>query len=72
MACIQTLEAAGAAGLTLVCACSGGLFVAAAGNDGTNNDKEPLYPGSYNLPCILAVTSTTKTDRKSDFGNYGA
>ncbi len=33
------------------------LFVAAAGNAGTDNDALPLYPASYANPNIISVTS---------------
>lgn len=46
-------------------------FVAAAGNDGTNNDSTPHYPSSYNLPNIVAVASTTKADKLSSFSCFG-
>src|SRR5215208_5888156 len=36
---------------------SGSLFVAAAGNDGSNNDAYPVYPASYDLPNILSVAA---------------
>lgn len=46
-------------------------FVAAAGNDSLNNDSNPHYPSSYNLPNIVAVASTTKNDTVSTFSCYG-
>jgi subtilisin family serine protease len=49
---------------------SGVLFVAAAGNDGTNNDVSPHYPSNYSLPNVIAVTGTTQTDQQ--IYNYGA
>ncbi len=49
----------------------GMLFVAAAGNEYTNNDSFPHYPSNYDLANILSVASTTHTDQKSDFSNYG-
>jgi subtilisin family serine protease len=48
------------------------LFVAAAGNDGVNNDGSPHYPSSYTSPTILAVASITSTGALSSFSNYGA
>jgi subtilisin family serine protease len=47
------------------------LFVAAAGNDGTNNDVAPHYPSSYKLPNIVAVTSTNSSDLIGPH-NFGA
>lgn len=46
------------------------IFVAAAGNDGTDNDALPHYPGAYNLSNIIAVTTTKHDD--SQYYNYGA
>lgn len=50
---------------------AGHLFVAAAGNAGTNNDTTPSYPASYNQPNIISVASTTNTDALSSFSNFG-
>ncbi len=49
----------------------GALFIAAAGNDGMNNDVSPSYPASYNLANIISVASTTRTDSLSSFSNFG-
>lgn len=50
---------------------AGVLFVAAAGNDGYNNDLTPSYPASYNLPNIISVAATDQNDRRVSFSNYG-
>jgi subtilisin family serine protease len=50
----------------------GHLFVAAAGNAGSNNDSVPAYPASYNLPNIVSVAATDKNDGLASFSNYGA
>ncbi len=47
------------------------LFVAAAGNDGTNNDTLPHYPSNYDSPNVIAVASSTSGDDRSSFSNYG-
>jgi subtilisin family serine protease len=47
------------------------LFVAAAGNNATNNDTTPTYPASYNAPNVIAVAATTSTDTLASFSNYG-
>jgi len=47
------------------------LFVAAAGNSGTDNDTYPMYPASYNLPNIISVASSDSSDSRSFFSNYG-
>jgi len=51
---------------------SGVLFVAAAGNYGTNNDASPLYPASYDLDNIIAVAATDQDDNLANFSNYGS
>jgi subtilisin family serine protease len=51
---------------------AGVLFVAAAGNSGTNNDVYPFYPASYNLPNVLVVAATDSTDALASFSCYGA
>ncbi|MEW6735154.1 MAG: S8 family peptidase [Acidobacteriota bacterium] len=48
------------------------LFIAAAGNSGTNNDSSPHYPSTYNNSNIIAVASITSTGAKSSFSNFGA
>ncbi len=50
---------------------SGILFVAAAGNDGSNNDTTPFYPASYDLDLAIAVAATDKQDKVASFSNYG-
>ncbi len=47
------------------------LFVAAAGNDGANNDEIPVYPAAIDLPNILTVASSNDSDRRSFFSNFG-
>ena len=36
------------------------LFVAAAGNSTSNNDRIPSYPASYNFDNIISVAATDK------------
>jgi serine protease len=50
---------------------AGILFVAAAGNSATDNDTTPHYPSSYDVPNVLAVASTTRTDALSSFSCFG-
>ena len=53
------------------------LVMAAAGNDGTNNDFTPFFPASYTaptfggLPNIISVASTNQNDVRSSFSNFG-
>jgi subtilisin family serine protease len=54
----------------------GALFIAAAGNNGSNNDITPHYPASYDLPNIISVAATDHNDALSIFtppraSNYG-
>ncbi|MEG4815246.1 S8 family serine peptidase [Microcoleus sp. K5-D4] len=50
----------------------GVLFVAAAGNEGKlNNDTDPNYPSSYDLPNIIAVANTTRNDGLNSDSHYG-
>jgi hypothetical protein len=58
----DAIEQAGEAGV---------LFVAAAGNEGENNDGNPHYPSSYALPNLVAVASTNAIDAISAFSNFG-
>lgn len=51
---------------------AGGLFIAAAGNEGTNNDSTASYPASFTLSNIISVAATTSTDSLASFSNYGA
>ncbi|MGH9147578.1 MAG: CARDB domain-containing protein [Vicinamibacterales bacterium] len=48
------------------------LFVAAAGNNGTDNDSLPLYPASFDAPNIVTVAATAFGDNLTGFSNYGA
>jgi hypothetical protein len=49
----------------------GAIFVAAAGNSGTNNDATPMYPASYDVPNVLSIAATTDYDYLASFSNYG-
>ena len=50
----------------------GVLLVAAAGNDGVNDDATPVFPAAYPDNNILAVAATDSKDRLASFSNYGA
>jgi hypothetical protein len=47
------------------------LFVAAAGNDFSNNDLYPVYPANIFLPNVISVAATTRTDAVATFSNIG-
>lgn len=56
------------------------LFVAAAGNSGTNNDVTASYPSNYDCSrggtrgwdCVLAVAAIDSTGALATFSQYGA
>jgi thermitase len=50
---------------------AGLLFVASAGNDGSNNDTTPHYPSNYDLPNVISVAATGYGDALAPFSNYG-
>ncbi len=58
----DTIRAAGEAGI---------LFVAAAGNDGSNNDSRPHYPSNYDLPNVISVAALDRNDAIASFSNFG-
>jgi subtilisin family serine protease len=59
----EAIDRAGAANI---------LFIAAAGNNGTNNDATTSYPSGYTSANIIAVASITSTGALSSFSQYGA
>src|SRR5919198_31195 len=59
----DAITSAGAAGI---------LYVAAAGNDGTDNDSTPRYPSSYRHDNIIAVAAIDSRGALASFSNYGA
>jgi subtilisin family serine protease len=54
---------------------SGILFVAAAGNapdsPQPDNDLVPHYPGSYDVPNVIAVAATDSNDALASFSHFG-
>ncbi|MGI8467995.1 MAG: S8 family serine peptidase [Pyrinomonadaceae bacterium] len=50
---------------------AGILFVAAAGNDGTSNDKRPHYPSNYDLPNVISVAAIDRADSLTSFSKFG-
>lgn len=51
---------------------AGILFIAAAGNSGTNNDATPSYPASYSNSNIIAVAAITSSGALASYSQYGA
>lgn len=49
------------------------LCVAAAGNDGANNDLTPTYPAGFEILTdnLIGVAATTERDRLASFSNFG-
>ncbi len=48
------------------------LFVAAAGNDGKNNDILPSYPAGYKVSNVLSVGASDNRDLPAFFSNFGS
>lgn len=59
---LDAIKAAEAAGIT---------FVAASGNESSNNDLKASYPANYDVSNVISVGSYTSTGVKSNFSNYG-
>jgi len=49
----------------------GVLFVAAAGNDTSDNDLLPVFPASLDLPNVISVAATTRLDLLAGFSDVG-
>lgn len=47
------------------------LFIAAASNDGEDNDVNPHYPSNYNLSNVVSVAATDHKDNLASFSDYG-
>jgi subtilisin family serine protease len=48
------------------------LFVAAAGNDFSDNDVSPTYPAGFFLPNVVSVAATDRLDDLAYFSNVGS
>jgi subtilisin family serine protease len=59
----DAIRAAGDAGI---------LFVAAAGNASTDNDRRPHYPSNFKLPNVISVAALDRSDQLASFSNFGA
>ena len=63
---------------------AGVLLIAAAGNEGSDNDNAPGFPGSFSAPSVcseqqkaalanvIAVAATDQNDQLASFSNFGA
>lgn len=47
------------------------LFIAAAGNTGTNNNGAPIYPASLGLDNLISVTFINSVGNLTGLSNYG-
>jgi len=59
----RAIQAGGDAGI---------LFVAAAGNEGVNNDVTPSYPANDTSAAVISVAAVDRSNRLASFSNYGA
>lgn len=59
---------------------AGVMVIAAAGNAGTSNDDNPVFPAGYSvetscgaaLPNVIAVAAITQTGGRASFSDFGA
>lgn len=58
-------------GKNMVAAAPKTLFVFAAGNDGSNNDKFPTSPTNIDADNVISVAATYKYNFIAPFSNYG-
>lgn len=49
----------------------GHLFIAAAGNDGLDNDLFPMYPANLPLDNVISVAAIDRKGLLASFSNYG-
>lgn len=59
---VEAVQRAEAAGI---------IFVAAAANDGKNNDVTSVYPSNAGTPNMIAVAASNAQDAKPYWSNYG-
>ena len=50
---------------------NGVLFVAAAGNNSSDNDSVSFYPASYQISNVISVAAIDHDDELAYFSNYG-
>ncbi|MCX6874637.1 MAG: S8 family serine peptidase [Verrucomicrobia bacterium] len=58
----DAIQAAAEAGL---------VFCAAAGNAGSDNTANPVYPANFRLPNMIVVAASDADDQLASFSNYG-
>jgi|GEM_PF-1408176 len=51
---------------------AGILFIAAAGNSGSNNDAAPQYPANYTNSNVISVAAVAQNGQLASFSSYGA
>ena len=49
----------------------GVIFIAAAANDGKNNDNTEVFPANSGLPNTITVAASSSSDSKPSWSNYG-
>ncbi|HEX9654185.1 MAG TPA: S8 family peptidase [bacterium] len=49
----------------------GVLFIAAAGNESSDNDRFASYPANYEVANVVSVAASTSSDNLASFSNYG-
>ena len=55
-----------------IAAAPGVLFVAAAGNEGADNDAAGSFPCNHDLPNVVCVAASDRSDGLAGFSNFGA
>ena len=50
---------------------NGTVVVAAAGNQGRNNDLIPFYPASFDIDGLISVAASHQNDGLTSFSNFG-
>jgi len=53
-------------------ASNGIMFIAAAGNEGANNDSISTYPANYNVSNVISVAAIDRAGNLASFSNYGS
>jgi subtilisin family serine protease len=49
----------------------GVLFIAAAGNESNDNDKNPTYPAAYKVDNMITVAASDRNEKLANFSNFG-